>query len=141
MLSTSTGLELSDLNDLIEKTSFARSLGATVTQFQEGKVELSINVTPASKQHHGFVHGAIVGFMADSACAWSAASVLGDVVTSEYKLNLLSPAVGEMLLARGEVVKASSRQATCSADVFSVQADGREKLVAVSLATVVRFKF
>ena len=141
MLTKTKGLELSELNSLIEKTSFARSLGAVVTDFQEGNVELSIDVTPESKQHHGFVHGAIVGFMADSACAWSAASVLGDVVTSEYKLNLLSPAVGEKLLARGVVIKASGRQATCRADVFSVRADGKETLVAVALATIMQFKF
>ena len=51
-------------------------------------------------QHHGFVHGAVVGFMADSACLGGGLGG-GDVVTSEYTLNLLAPAVGERLVARG----------------------------------------
>src|SRR3546814_14325157 len=79
-------------------------------------------------QHHGFAHGAIVGYMADTVCAWAAASMVGDVVTSEYKLNLLSPAVGERLTAVGSVVKAGSRQVVTRADVFAVK-DGERKTV------------
>lgn len=141
MLTNNKGLDLEKLESLIEKTSFAKSLGAQIHEYTEGKVELSIDVDPSIKQHHGFIHGAIIGFMADSACAWSAASILGDVVTSEYKLNFLAPAVGEKLLAKGEVIKASSRQATCRADVYSVRADGKKTLVAVALATIMQFKF
>src|SRR3546814_17520952 len=90
-------------------------------------------------QHHGFAHGAIVGYMADTVCAWAAASMVGDVVTSEYKLNLLSPAVGERLTAVGSVVKAGSRQVVTRADVFAVK-DGSEKIVATALATIARVR-
>ncbi len=88
-------------------------------------------------QHHGFVHGAVVGFMIDSACAWAAASLVGDVVTSEYKVNLLAPAIGERLICRSEVIKAGQRQAVCRADVFAVT-NAAEKLVATGLATIAR---
>jgi uncharacterized protein (TIGR00369 family) len=141
LLNNNKGLDLENIESLIEKTSLAKSLGAKIHNYEDGKVELFIDVNPSIKQHHGFIHGAIIGFMADSACAWSAASVLGDVVTSEYKINFLAPAVGEKLFAQGEVVKASSRQATCRADVYSIRQDGKKTHVAVALATIVKFKF
>jgi acyl-coenzyme A thioesterase PaaI-like protein len=89
--------------------------------------------------HHRFVHGAVIGFLADSACAWAAASLVGDVVTSEYKLNLMVPATGSRLLGRGEVITINGRQVICRADVFC-EKDNREIMVATALATIVRLK-
>lgn len=129
---------LERLEAVIRATPFAALMGARVNTIGEGAVELEVDVQPAvMHQHHGFVHGAVVGFMADSACAWAAASVAGDVVTSEYKVNLLAPAVGERLVARGRVLKASSRSLATFAEVFAVK-NGEEKLVAVALATVAK---
>jgi uncharacterized protein (TIGR00369 family) len=127
------------LGHVIATTSFASLMGARVLAASPGSVELAIDVKPAiMNQHHGFVHGAVIGFVADSACAWSAGSVAGDVVTSEYKIHFLSPAVGERIIGRGRVVKASSRIVVSQADIFSVRSDGVEKLVAVALATLVK---
>jgi acyl-coenzyme A thioesterase PaaI-like protein len=84
-------------------------------------------------------HGAVIGFVADSACAWAAASVAGDIVSSEYKLNLLAPAVGETILGRGYVVKDSARQMVCRADVFALK-NGTERLVGTVLATIAKTK-
>ncbi|GAC1034982.1 hypothetical protein thsps21_58110 [Pseudomonas sp. No.21] len=126
------------LEAVISATPFAALMGARVNAIGAGAVELEVEVKPeVMHQHHGFVHGAVVGFMADSACAWAAASVAGDVVTSEYKLNLLAPAVGERLVARGRVLKASSRTLATFAEVFAIKG-GEEKLVAVALASVAR---
>lgn len=90
-------------------------------------------------QHHGFVHGAVIGFLADSACAWAAASIAGDVVTSEYKLNMIAPATGSKLIAKGEVIKATGRQVVCRADVFA-EKDGSAKIVATALATIAKLR-
>lgn len=129
---------LERLEAVIRATPFAALMGARVNALGDGVVELEVDVKPeVMHQHHGFVHGAVVGFMADSACAWAAASVAGDVVTSEYKLNLLAPAVGERLLARGRVLKASSRSLATFAEVFAIR-NGEEKLVAVALASVAK---
>lgn len=68
---------------------------------------------------------------------WAAASVADDVVTSEYKLNLLAPARGPALIGRGEVVKATSRQVVVRADVYSGK-EGELAHVATALATVAR---
>src|ERR1051326_2680113 len=81
------------LEDVIAGTPFASLLGAKVLAVSPGHVELAVDVKREITQHHGFVHGAVLGFVADSACTWAAGSVVGDVVTSEYKLHFLSPAV------------------------------------------------
>lgn len=116
---------------------FTNWVGTKLLDFDPGRVKISSMIRKEMTQHHGFAHGAIVGYMADTVCAWAAASVVGDVVTSEYKLNLLAPAVGEELRAVGEVIKAGGRQVVTRADVFAVK-DGTEKIVATALATIAR---
>jgi len=131
------GISREQLESALNHSAFANLLGAELLDFEPGKVSLQVHSRPELCQHHGFLHGAVVGFMIDSGCAWAAASLVGDVVTSEYKLNLLAPAIGEKLICRSEVLKAGQRQAVCRADVFAVK-DGLEKLVATGLATIVR---
>lgn len=122
---------------VIEISPFTKWVGTRITDFAAGQVGVEIDIRPEMSQHHGFAHGALVGYMADTACAWAAASAVGDVVTSEYKLNLLAPAVGEKLRATGMVIKAGARQVVTRADVFAVK-DGVEKIVATALATIAR---
>ena len=131
------GISREQLESALNHSAFANLLGAELLDFEPGKVSLQVHSRPELCQHHGFLHGAVVGFMIDSGCAWAAASLVGDVVTSEYKLNLLAPAIGEKLICRSEVLKAGQRQAVCRADVFAVK-DGVEKLVATGLATIAR---
>ena len=136
---TVEGMPRDVLEAVIAKTPFAQLVGAALTRYGGGEVELTVPLRPQITQHHGFAHGAIVGFMADSACAWAAASVAGDVVTAEYKLNLIAPATGSGLVGRGYVIKASGRQVICRADVFSVNGTA-ERMVATALATIMKFK-
>jgi uncharacterized protein (TIGR00369 family) len=129
------GLTREEITSLIGRTAFATSLGVQLTRYGNGEVELTVPVTPQLRQHHGFIHGAVIGFAADSACAWSAASLLGDVVTAEYKINLLAPAVGEQLIGRGHATIANVRNAVCRAEIIAVSR-GRERLVAMAQASV-----
>jgi len=126
-----------DLEKAIEVSPFTRWVGTRITRFEPGLVEIAIDAREEMTQHHGFSHGAIVGYMADTACAWAAASMVGDVVTSEYKINFLSPAIGSQLTALGTVIKAGSRQVVVRADVYAVQ-DGAAKICATALATIAR---
>ncbi|MDH4563974.1 PaaI family thioesterase [Pseudomonas sp. BN411] len=135
---TTSHITRQQLEQVIAVTPFAQLMGATIREFGNGVAEFEIEVKPElMHQHHGFVHGAIVGFMADSACAWAAASLAGDVVTAEYKLNLLAPARGERLRAQGRVLKAGGRTLVVQADVFALE-QGNEKQVAVALASIAR---
>lgn len=125
------------MEQAIALSPYTNWVGTRLLDFDPGHVKILIAVRREMTQHHGFVHGAIVGYMADTVCSWAAASVVGDVVTSEYKLNLLAPAIGEELMAVGEVIKAGGRQVVTRADVFAVKG-GAEKIVATALATIAR---
>lgn len=120
----------------VARSGFSRWLAVEPLKVWEGEAELRLDLRPEMTQHHGFAHGAIIGLMADNACAWAGASVLGDVVTGGYNINFLAPATGTALRARGEVVKAGKRQAVVRADVWSEADDGEPKLVASALGTV-----
>jgi len=137
--SAATGIPREALEQGIRDTPFAALLGAQLLDYGDGKVSLSVPVVPQVLQHHGFVHGAVIGFLADSACAWAAASLVGDVVTSEYKLNLIAPATGSRLVARGEVIKSTARQVICRADVFA-EKDGTLRIVGTALATIAKLR-
>ncbi len=121
----------------VGQSGFSRFLGVEPITCWDGKSELLLNIRPDMTQHHGFAHGAIVGLMADNACAWAAASVAGDVVTGSYSINFLAPARGTRLRAVGSVVKAGKRQVIVRADVWSESAESAPVLAAVAQATIV----
>jgi uncharacterized protein (TIGR00369 family) len=89
-------------------------------------------------QQQSFVHGAAVAAIVDTACGYSALSLLPagyDVVTVEYKINFVAPAVGEKMIARGRVTKAGKTLTVCSGDCHAWR-DGKEKLIATMQATM-----
>jgi uncharacterized protein (TIGR00369 family) len=132
-----TSLTRELLEKVIDISPFTKWIGTRVDHFESGKVSIAVSMRKELTQHHGFAHGAVVGYLADTVCSWAAASVVGDVVTSEYKINLLAPAVGQELRATGTVIKAGQRQVVVRADVFAVK-DGTEKICATALATIAR---
>jgi uncharacterized protein (TIGR00369 family) len=121
----------------VDASGFTAFLGVEPITCFGGEAELLLAVRPDMTQHHGFAHGAIVGLMADNACAWAASSAIGDVVTGSYTINFLAPARGSHLRAKGTVIKAGKRQAVVRADVWSESAHEAPVLCAVAQATVV----
>ena len=120
----------------VQGSGFTRFLGIEPLTVWEGVAELVVPVRDDMTQHHGFAHGAIIGAMADNACAWAGSSVLGDVVTGSYSINFLSPARGTHLRAKATVVKAGKRQAVVQAEVWA-EAEGQPPvLAAVATATI-----
>lgn len=130
-----TGLTVENLNVLLGKTPFAAFLQPEVIRCDNGFAELHVAVRKDLTQHHGFVHGAVIGCIADSACAWAAGSIAGDVMTAGYTLNLLSPAVGDRLIGRGQVVQGGKVIIVARSEIFAVRA-GKEHLVAMATATI-----
>lgn len=121
----------------VEQSGFTRHLGVEPITCWQGVAELRVVIREDMTQHHGYAHGAIVGMMADNACAWAAASVVGDVVTGGYTINFLNPAIGTHLYAKGMVVKAGRRQVIVCADVWA-EADGKEQVhVATAQAAII----
>ena len=119
----------------LEASAYTRGMGTRLKFFGPGVVEIELDLRPDLTQHHGQAHGAVLGYLADTVSAWAAASVAGDVVTAEYKINFLTAARGELLWARGEVLKAGRRQVIVRADVYARQG-GQDTHVATALATV-----
>lgn len=125
------------------RASFARQaamglIGATMTAVEPGRCTIELPVRADLTQQHGFVHGGIVGMIADSAGGYAAFTLMpadASVLTVEYKINMLAPAKGERLVATGSVVKPGRTLSIVRADVHAI--DGaRETLVAAMQQTL-----
>jgi uncharacterized protein (TIGR00369 family) len=125
------------------RDSFARQaamtlIGAVMTRLEPGFCEVTLPYRADLTQQHGFIHGGVVGMIADSACGYAGYSMMppgGSVLTVEYKINMLSPGQGDKLIARGKVLKAGRSLVITQCDVFAVQ-NGAEKLAAVMQQTL-----
>ncbi|NQZ22775.1 MAG: PaaI family thioesterase [Colwellia sp.] len=120
---------------ILREQPFSVLIGAELTAFDEGQSELSLVIRDELTQNFGFVHGGVLSYLADNCITFSAASVLGKCVTSEYKINYVRPALGKTLIARATVLSFGKRQATCECKVYVLDEQG-EKLVAVALGTI-----
>ena len=129
---------LEDARKVLQSQPFSRLVQAEVSRYETDGVELRLPITDEVKQQHGFVHGGVLSYLADNALTYAGGIALGPmVVTSEYKINYVRPALGQWLLARASVAHAGRNQAVCRCDVFVV-ADGVEKLCAVAQGTIAR---
>jgi uncharacterized protein (TIGR00369 family) len=125
------------------RASFARqqfmaTLGATLDAVRDGEVEIVLPFSPALTQQHGFIHAGAVTTIVDTACGFAALTKMPDdaaVLTTEFKLNLMSPAKGERLRAKGRVVRAGKTLIVCLGEVFAEQG-GTSKQVALMTATM-----
>lgn len=118
------------------------TLGATLGEITPGAVEIRMRPGPSMAQQHGFVHAGAVSAIADSAAGYAALTLMpagSGVLTTEFKINLVAPAKGDILIARGRVVKAGRTLTLAQADVFAVT-DGQEKLVALLTATLMSIR-
>lgn len=114
------------------------TLGARLARVVPGTVEIRVPFRPDLTQQHGFLHAGVVAAALDSACGYTALSLMPEgvgVLTVEYKVNLLAPARGTELIARGRVVRAGRTITVCQAEA-SMVADESETAVAVMQATV-----
>lgn len=125
------------------RDSFARQqvmafLGAALEDVAPGHVQISLPYRPELSQQHGFFHGGIVGTIADSAAGYSGYTLMpadASVLTVEYKLNLMAPADGDRLIARGRVIRPGRNLVITEANVF-IEKDGEERQCAVLLQTL-----
>jgi uncharacterized protein (TIGR00369 family) len=122
--------------EVLASQPFSQLIGAELAALSPGRCELQVPITEAVKQQHGFVHGGVLSYAADNALTYAGGTALRvPVVTAEFKINYLRPAIGERLIARAEAVHTGKSQAVCRCDVFVVK-DGEEKLCAVAQGTI-----
>ncbi|WP_416396458.1 PaaI family thioesterase [Allohahella sp. A8] len=120
---------------ILESQPFSVLLGTQLELFEPGTAVLTLVIREELKQQHGFVHGGVVSYLADNALTFAGGSVLGDSVTSEYKINYLRPAIGKRLVAKATVVSSGRSQAVCQCTVIAVGDEG-ERTVAVAQGTI-----
>ena len=122
----------------LAQQAFSRLLGAELTALRRGHCQLELPVRDDLLQNNGFVHGGAVSYLADNALTYAGGTAMAvPVVTGEFKINYVRPAVGQRLIARADAVAVSKSQAVCRCDVFAVN-DGVEKLCAVAQGTIAR---
>lgn len=120
---------------ILESQPFSQLLGAELTAFEVGSAEITLQVRDELKQQHGFVHGGVISYLADNCLTFAGGSILGDSVTSEYKINYLRPAIGHTLISRATVISSGKRQAVCECKVYALNEKG-ESLVAAAQGTI-----
>ena len=108
------------------RASFGRQkamalIGASLGVVEAGRVEVALPYRDDLTQQKGFVHGGIIGMIADTACGYAAFSLMPadcSLVTVEYKINILAPARGA-LVARGEVLRPGRTLTVTRGEVYS----------------------
>lgn len=124
--------------DILAQQPFSGLLGAELTALSPGVVELQLPMRDELRQQHGFAHGGVVSYLADNALTYAGGTAMQvPVVTSEFKINYVRPAVGERLVARARAEATGQAQSVARCEVYAV-ADGTEKLCALAQGTIVR---
>ena len=128
-----------EITQSFAKQTIMGLIGAELTRVEPGIVEITLPYRADLAQQHGYLHAGIVTTIADSACGYAAYSLMpsnSEVLSVEFKVNLLRPAKGDTFKAVAEVVKAGKTLTVVRADVFGVDGDRRE-LVATMLGTMI----
>lgn len=122
--------------DVLAKQPFSVTLGAQLDVFEPGSAQLSVPMSQGLLQQDGFVHGGVLSYLADNALTYAGGSVLGKVLTSEFKINYMRPAKdADRLVAVATVVGSGKTQAVCRCDIF-LERDGERKLCAAAQGTI-----
>lgn len=114
-------------------------IGAELGRIEPGIVEIKLRYRIELTQQSKYLHAGIVTTIADSACGYAAYSLMpagSEVLSVEFKVNLLRPAKGDSFLARAEVIKPGQTLTVVKADVFAEQGAGEQILVASMLGTM-----
>lgn len=126
------------VRDSFARQAFMAMLGARLARVAPGEVDIELPVRDALLQQHGSVHAGAVTSILDSAAGYAAFTLMpagAGVVSVEFKVNLLEPARGERIVARGRVLRPGRTLFVCVSEAWAI-ADGGETLVAAFQGTM-----
>jgi uncharacterized protein (TIGR00369 family) len=123
-----------------DRQAFMAHIGAEIVHLAPGEVDVACAARPQRTQQHGYFHAGVTSSIADTAAGYAALSLFAPgtgVLTTEFKINLLAPARGERLVARGWVIRPGKTLSICRSDVYAVEG-GDETLCATALLTMMQ---
>ncbi|TCT04790.1 PaaI family thioesterase [Paralcaligenes ureilyticus] len=137
------------MNDIQERitASFAAqglmaTLGAHLVSVADGEVQIELPFSERLSQQHGYVHAGAITSVVDSACGYAALTKAPpecEVVTAEFKINFLRPAIGEQFLAIGKVQNSGKLLTVCTGEVRAISGT-THKVIAIMQATIVNVR-
>lgn len=137
------------MNDILERITASfnsqglmATLGARLVSVADGEVQIALPFSERISQQHGYVHAGAITSIVDSACGYAAltkAPPEWEVVSAEFKINLLRPAIGERFVAIGKVQHSGKLLTVCTGEVRAFTGSGF-KVVALMQATIVKVR-
>jgi uncharacterized protein (TIGR00369 family) len=127
------------VRDSFAQQVMMRTLGAELVAVRAGEVEIALPFRRDLTQQHGYLHAAAVTAIADSACGYAAFTLMkpgSEVLSVEFKVNLLAPAAGQRFVAHARVLRPGRTLTVCAAEVRAQDAGG-DKLIAAMQATMI----
>ena len=115
------------------------TLGAELVRVAQGEVLIVLLPRPELSQQHGYIHAGALTSVLDSACGYAALTVAPagfDVLTVEFKINFIRPAIADRFVAIGKVAKAGKTLAVCQGEIIGEKGSHREA-IAVMQATII----
>jgi uncharacterized protein (TIGR00369 family) len=137
----STALLHARIAESFDRQKLLSTLGARLLRAADGEVDIGLPWTEAIQQQHGFAHAGAIATIADSACGYACLTRMPEgsaVLSVEFKINLLAPAVGERFVARGRVVRVGRTFGVATAEVVAIAAAKPESCIALMQATMMR---
>ncbi len=129
-----------EVQDSFARQPIMKLIGARLSLVEPGVVEITLPYRADLLQQNGYLHAGIITTIADSACGYAAYTLMpagSNVLSVEFKLNLLRPAQGDTFVARAEVIKAGRTLTVVRADVFALTGDDKVP-VATMQGTMIR---
>lgn len=127
-----------EIEQSFAKQTIMNLIGARLSRVEPGVVEINLPYRADLAQQHGYLHAGIITTIADSACGYAAYSLMppgSEVLSVEFKVNLLRPAKAEIFLATAEVIKSGKTLTVVRSDVVGITGERRE-VVAMMLGTM-----
>ena len=124
--------------DMFVRQRAMQTLGISIARMEPGEVDLAMPYAPEFTQQNGFVHAGIITAGLDNACGVAAFTLMSagsDILTVEFKTNLLAPAKGQRFFFRASVIKPGRTLTFCEGRAFADE-DGRETMIATMTATM-----
>lgn len=121
-----------------DRQPMMKTLGAEILKVEPGHVEIVMPHAPHILQQHGFVHAGALASIVDNACGFAAMTLMpkgAGVLTTEFKMNLMSPGKGERFIAVGRVIRPGRQLMVTLGECFAEEA-GRRKLITLMTATM-----